>query len=34
MKGMDVVREIEGTKTDKRDRPLSEISIVSVSIHP
>ena len=28
VKGMDVVRKIEGTKTDGRDKPVKEVEIV------
>lgn len=33
IKGMEVVRQIENVKTDKRDRPLTTIRIESVSVH-
>ena len=33
IKGMGVVRQIEGVKTDKRDRPVSEVRIESMSVH-
>mmetsp|Transcript_41177 Transcript_41177/g.106424 ORF Transcript_41177/g.106424 Transcript_41177/m.106424 type:complete len:109 (+) Transcript_41177:1650-1976(+) len=32
-KGRDVVSQIESVKTDKHDRPLSKIKIVSCSLH-
>jgi len=32
VKGMDTVQAIEETKTDKRDRPLTEIKIVNVDV--
>ena len=31
-KGMDVVEKISQTKTDKQDKPLDEIKIISISI--
>lgn len=32
MKGMSVVHQIESAKVDKNDRPVSDISIVSISM--
>lgn len=33
IKGMDVVMEMQKVKTDKNDKPLTDIPIVSVSVH-
>ncbi|QKF65394.1 peptidyl-prolyl cis-trans isomerase B [Campylobacter corcagiensis] len=30
--GMDIVRKIENTKTDKKDRPIDEIKIISAEV--
>jgi peptidylprolyl isomerase domain and WD repeat-containing protein 1 len=32
VKGMDVVQKISNVKTDKQDRPVDEIKIVSVTV--
>ena len=32
VKGMDVVQKMSNVKTDKQDRPVDEIKIVSVTV--
>jgi peptidyl-prolyl cis-trans isomerase B (cyclophilin B) len=34
IKGMDVVRKIEGVKTDSRDKPVDEVKIVDSGVLP